>query len=616
MSSKRIRGPIEADGSYVKLKSGAATEITVQAGSNLSTAVFTLPVATDTLVGRATTDTLTNKSIDGDTNTVTDLAVTAIKTVLGDANKVLVRDSSGVPTSALILNANIASGAAIALSKLAAMTASRIVATDGSGFLTPTAVTESDLAALSGIDSNIQDQLDTKATTVALDAHINDATDAHDASAISSVASGNLAATDVQGALNELQTDVDTRATASALTTHTGDTANPHSVTKAQVGLGNADNTSDATKNAAAVTLTNKTISGADNTLTVRLANDVTGTLPVANGGTGQTSQTAAFDALAPTTTKGDIIVSNGTDNIRLGVGADGTVLSASSAAASGLAWANPLTNPMTGVADIIVGGSAGAATRLPTSLLGDVAAEAATATATMTIATPCVVTLNSHGLVTGDKVYFTTTGALPTGLSASTAYFVIYVGANTFNLATSYANAVADTKIATTGSQSGTHSIFYKGLIVAPTAVRADLQGNAIASGYRGQVLGTSLSRASGIAVTSNAAGISLMSVSLSKGTWLLSGSAIYRGTAPSTSELRAAITTASSGTPSTAEFESGLAACTPASCNLNVIDHIMPIPPVTVYVTAATTYHMLVSAVFPSGTCFIYGQIRAVRQ
>lgn len=37
-------------------------------------------------------------------------------------------------------------------------------------------------------------------------------------------------------------------------------------------------------------TLTNKTINGASNTLTVRAANDITGTLPVANGGTGQTS--------------------------------------------------------------------------------------------------------------------------------------------------------------------------------------------------------------------------------------------------------------------------------------------------------------------------------------
>jgi hypothetical protein len=37
-------------------------------------------------------------------------------------------------------------------------------------------------------------------------------------------------------------------ATDAALAAHTGDTANPHSVTKAQVGLGSADNTSDANK--------------------------------------------------------------------------------------------------------------------------------------------------------------------------------------------------------------------------------------------------------------------------------------------------------------------------------------------------------------------------------
>ena len=36
--------------------------------------------------------------------------------------------------------------------------------------------------------------------------------------------------------------------TASALTSHTGNTSNPHAVTKAQVGLGNVDNTSDANK--------------------------------------------------------------------------------------------------------------------------------------------------------------------------------------------------------------------------------------------------------------------------------------------------------------------------------------------------------------------------------
>ena len=48
----------------------------------------------------------------------------------------------------------------------------------------------------------------------ALQDHLNNTTGAHAASAISSVASGNLTATDVQAALDELQSDVDTRALA------------------------------------------------------------------------------------------------------------------------------------------------------------------------------------------------------------------------------------------------------------------------------------------------------------------------------------------------------------------------------------------------------------------
>lgn len=68
---------------------------------------------------------------------------------------------------------------------------------------------------------------------------------------------------------------------------------------------------------------------------------EVTGTLPIANGGTGQTTAVSAFDALAPTTTKGDIIASNGTDNVRLAVGAtNGHVLTVDSTEATGLKWA------------------------------------------------------------------------------------------------------------------------------------------------------------------------------------------------------------------------------------------------------------------------------------
>lgn len=51
----------------------------------------------------------------------------------------------------------------------------------------------------------------------------------------------------------------------------------PIGIVKADVGLSNVDNTSDVTKNAAAVTLTNKTIAGANNTLNVRIGQDVSG---------------------------------------------------------------------------------------------------------------------------------------------------------------------------------------------------------------------------------------------------------------------------------------------------------------------------------------------------
>lgn len=72
------------------------------------------------------------------------------------------------------------------------------------------------------------------------------------------------------------------------------------------------------------------------------------------------------------------------------------------------------------------------------------------------------VFTATAHGFLTGLKVQVSNSGgALPTGLSAATDYFVIRLTANTFKLATSLVNANAGTAIdisdAGTGTQTAT---------------------------------------------------------------------------------------------------------------------------------------------------------------
>ncbi len=80
--------------------------------------------------------------------------------------------------------------------------------------------------------------------------------------------------------------------------------------------------------------------------------------------------------------------------------------------------------------------------------------------TFTVTIASPGVFTLVGHGLITADQVYLTTTGALPTGLSANTLYYVHKIDADTFHLSTSRANSRAATYINTSVGQSGVHTL------------------------------------------------------------------------------------------------------------------------------------------------------------
>jgi len=105
----------------------------------------------------------------------------------------------------------------------------------------------------------------------------------------------------------------------------------------------------------------------------------------------------------------------------------------------------------------------------------------------TITIASPAVITLNSHGLNAGDAVQFTTTGALPTGITASTTYYVLATGltANSFQIAATPGGAA----INTSGTQSGTHTAsrpannFTLTLSPAPISYAAGMEINFLAN-------------------------------------------------------------------------------------------------------------------------------------
>lgn len=75
--------------------------------------------------------------------------------------------------------------------------------------------------------------------------------------------------------------------------------------------------------------------------------------------------------------------------------------------------------------------------------------------TVTITIASPGVVTWTAHGLPDGSAIRLSTTGALPTGLSADTTYYIVNSTADTFQLEAS----VGGGAINTSGTQSGTHT-------------------------------------------------------------------------------------------------------------------------------------------------------------
>lgn len=96
----------------------------------------------------------------------------------------------------------------------------------------------------------------------------------------------------------------------------------------------------------------------------------------------------------------------------------------------------------------------------------------------TVTIASPGVFTAAAHGLVAKQQVFLRSSGALPTGLSPDTLYYVLSTDltANTFKVSA----AEEGTAINTSGTQSGTHRLVTGGF--ATVTIRPPLREATVA--------------------------------------------------------------------------------------------------------------------------------------
>ena len=88
-------------------------------------------------------------------------------------------------------------------------------------------------------------------------------------------------------------------------------------------------------------------------------------TVPVLNGGTGQTTAAAAFNALSPLTTEGDLHYYHSSANARLGIGSNGQCLTSNGTDPLWGSCGSGMTNPMTTLGDLIYGAASGTPTRL-----------------------------------------------------------------------------------------------------------------------------------------------------------------------------------------------------------------------------------------------------------
>jgi hypothetical protein len=382
----------------------AASAITLLDAVSSAGHVITLPDATTTLVGRGTTDTLTNKSISGTTNTLTDIANASLTnsaiTINGTSVSLGGSISVGSVTSVTGTAPVVSSGGSTPAISLAAAygdtqnpyaskTANNFLAAPNGSAGVPTfrAIVAADIPTLNqnttGTASNVTG-------TVAIGNGGTGATTAPAARTAlgATTVGGNMFTLTNPSAVTFPRFNADN--TVSAL-----DAASFRTAIGAGTGAGSVTSVG-GTGTVNGITLTGTVTSSGNLTLGgtlsgVSLATQVTGTLPIANGGTGETTRQNAMDALAGAVTSGQYLRGNGTDVVMSAIQAadvptlnqntTGTASNVTGTVAIGNGGTGQTTataafnalNPMTTTGDILYEASPTVAARLGIGSTGQV---------------------------------------------------------------------------------------------------------------------------------------------------------------------------------------------------------------------------------------------------
>lgn len=432
----------------------ANTKTTIQS-SQTTNKTITLPDATDTLAGISASQTLTNKSIDADQNTLSNID-----------------------------NADIKAGAAIDRSKMASGTASHVLINDGSGVLS----SEAQLSpARGGTGTNSTATFPSSGVIVTEDA------------------TETLTNKTIDGTTNTLQNipasalDLASATSLDEATTNTDSTVNIATGTGANViNIGGANSTVNFTgtvnnNNVTNLNVTDKLItindgggagSGGNSGFEIEEAGSPTGYLQtstdrnsfqfkapnsagIATLTPGASSDTVLLSSAAQVVTSKDIDGGTASNTSRLTAPKNTyTNLSALTRKEATLVYGSDTQKLYVdnGSALVPVGSGSGVINYITNP-------DAETDTVgwgtynnapdvSITIASPAVVTMSitpiSNPFKVGQKISFSTTGALPTGITADTDYYVTtLVGIDSFR----FSSTIGGADINTTGSQSGVHS-------------------------------------------------------------------------------------------------------------------------------------------------------------